>query len=82
MAAMDKTKMFELRVDDRGFEVGDTVILREWLPTMAQYADHEALHRRITYILRLKDFAMEGLGWQIARRLMPDLVILGLEAIE
>ena len=28
----DGTKRFEIRKDDRGFEVGDTVFLCEWIP--------------------------------------------------
>jgi len=45
-------KPFEARKDDRGFEVGDTVVLREYEPDgEGRYTgDFEA--RVITYILR------------------------------
>lgn len=59
-------KNFDLRRDDRDFQVGDEIILEEWSPARQQYMGSS--HRRtICYILR--DF--EGL--------MPGYCILGLE---
>ncbi len=47
-AIVDKDKTFELREDDRGFEVGDVLVLNEW--------EHEYTGRvvqaRVKYILR------------------------------
>lgn len=49
--ALDKgTKQFELRRDDRGFRVGDRLMLREWDPATQQYSGRELL-LRITYKL-------------------------------
>lgn len=72
-------KEFECRKDDRGFKVGDELLLEEWVPdpinekfglgelvTVGTYTG-EILHRRIKCILR--DF--EGI--------QPGFVILGLE---
>lgn len=55
-AVRDGRKTFEYRKDDRGFEVGDRLLLREWMPTPpflhnGQYSQRTALVR-VTYILR------------------------------
>lgn len=44
-------KKFELRKDDRGFTVGDTLRLREWFPDTQKYSG-SFIDRKITYILR------------------------------
>jgi len=57
VASGDKT--FEVRRDDRGFEVGDMLVLREWvLPSkrksemyVGAYSGRE-LRVRVTYVLR------------------------------
>lgn len=33
LAVMEKRKRYEIRVNDRGFLVGDTLRLAEWFPT-------------------------------------------------
>jgi hypothetical protein len=48
-AVEDQTKTFEYRKDDRGFKVGDTLILREYHPLMAYTGRY--LLRKVTYIL-------------------------------
>lgn len=52
-------KTFELRIDDRHYEVGDVLVLREWMPDVhgtdgGRYTGSEC-RRRVTYVL-------EGLG--------------------
>lgn len=43
-------KTFEVRFDDRGFQVGDLLVLREWSPDLLCYTGRR-LERRVTYIL-------------------------------
>jgi hypothetical protein len=43
-------KTFEFRKNDRGFEVGDIVILREWLPTEQKYTGR-VVSKRIEYLI-------------------------------
>lgn len=44
-------KTFEVRKDDRGFQQGDRLYLREYNPYTHTYTTDSA-HRRIVYILR------------------------------
>lgn len=44
-------KRFEVRRDDRGFEIGDSIRLREWLPGSETYTGLEMV-ARVNYILR------------------------------
>lgn len=46
------TKPFEVRrEDDKHFQIGDTLILREWDPETNEYTGRE-LEKRVTYVLR------------------------------
>lgn len=45
---VDGNKNFEIRKNDRGFHVGDTVTLKEW--DNIQYSGRE-IHAKIKYIL-------------------------------
>jgi ASC-1-like (ASCH) protein len=47
-AVCDGTKTFEIRKNDRGYRVGDLVILKEYTPQDGFTG--EAIVRRITYI--------------------------------
>jgi hypothetical protein len=47
---IDGGKPFELRKDDRGFEPGDVLHLREWNPETEKYGPREALVE-VTYIM-------------------------------
>ncbi|MFN3652593.1 MAG: ASCH/PUA domain-containing protein [Armatimonadota bacterium] len=46
-------KTFEVRKDDRGFQVGDLLLLREWDPETKTYSGR-ALFRDVSYVLRLE----------------------------
>lgn len=52
---VDGSKTFEIRKDDRDFQVGDTLSLHEWSPSAnyqrGAYTDR-VLRAEITYILR------------------------------
>lgn len=52
-------KKFEVREDDRGFEVGDTLWLQEWDPKSKAYTGHE-IRVKVTYILRRLPMLAEG----------------------
>lgn len=62
-AVKDGRKCFEWRKDDRGFEVGDVLVLREWDPHGGTYGfsgdyvwrldgGYNELRARVTYVLR------------------------------
>lgn len=61
-AVLSGDKRFELRKDDRGYRVGDTLRLREWLN---EGYTLRVLDKQIVYVLR--DNQCEGLrpGWCI-----------------
>jgi len=50
-------KPFELRQNDRDFKVGDTLILREWLPESQQYTERSTVVR-VTYLLEGGSFGL------------------------
>lgn len=49
-AVADGVKTFELRVNDRGYQVGDVLHLREWHPTTSLYSGRSC-RRRVTHLL-------------------------------
>jgi ASC-1-like (ASCH) protein len=54
-------KTFEVRKDDRKprFEIGDTLLLREWDPSNNRYTGSEVV-RVVTYVLRDSRFMPDG----------------------
>jgi len=64
-ALLDGTKTAEFRRDDRGFAVGDALVLEEWVPAEvgqvrtvpARYTGRN-LSRRVTHIVRGPDFGV------------------------
>lgn len=57
------TKTFELRKNDRDFQVGDTLHLREWDPATAAYT-RRSVQRWVTYIVHGPVFGLNR-GWVI-----------------
>jgi ParB family chromosome partitioning protein len=48
---VDGTKTFELRDNDRGYSVGDTLVLMEWNPRAYQYTGR-SVKKKVSYILK------------------------------
>jgi hypothetical protein len=65
-AVFNGSKPFEVRRDDRGFAVGDTLVLQEYHPSNGYTG--RLVGREITYILPGGDFGIE-----------PGFVVLGLK---
>jgi hypothetical protein len=51
-AIIDGTKTAEFRRDDRGFEVGDVLVLMEWDPQVTGYTGRQAPRKTVTHISR------------------------------
>lgn len=56
-AVQSGAKTFELRRDDRGFAVGDRLLLREWTPD--GYTGRQC-YRLVTYIVGPDRFGLDG----------------------
>jgi len=56
-------KPFELRRDDRGYQAGDTLQLREWNPATELYSGRE-MYKRITHVTRIGRKEMMDLSQQ------------------
>lgn len=52
-------KNFELRVNDRNYQLADYLILEEWDPHTKTYSGR-SVAREVTYILRGPDFGLPG----------------------
>jgi len=50
-------KMFEVRQNDRDFQAGDFLLLREWDPTTETYTGR-SMSRRVLYILQGGKFGL------------------------
>lgn len=58
-AIISGAKTFEVRRDDRDFNVGDWLLLREWDTTTGHYTGRETT-RRITYVLKGENAPVPG----------------------
>ncbi len=65
---LEGRKRFEIRKDDRGFEVGDLLCLQEWNPATCEYTGRE-IQERVSCITRSAGPV----------QLLDGLVVLGLE---
>lgn len=63
-------KNFEIRNNDRGFRVGDTLVLKEFSPTTQQYTGREVI-KKVNYIL--------GSPYEPTPFLPAGVVVMGLE---
>lgn len=75
-AVKENRKPFEVRKNDRAFQVGDELLLEEFVPKdyyedqNEEYYTGNVCHRKITYILKGGEFGVDN-----------DTVILGLSAV-
>lgn len=51
----DGSKTFEVRNNDRGFQLGDTVVLSEWDNDIGNYTFSQDLIFKIGYVLPIDD---------------------------
>ena len=78
-ALLDGTKTFDARRNDRNFQVGDTLIQHEWIPSdPVNHADGRYTGRTmrftVTYILRGEEApAVTGI--------VPGFCVMGLKAV-
>ena len=64
-------KNFEVRLNDRGFVAGDTLLLREWNPILKKYGESESIERKVKFVLYGGKFGID-----------PDYVVMGFEDAE
>lgn len=57
-AVFNGKKNFELRKDDRGFQIGDILILKEWEPELGKYTGRQ-LTKSVTYIFEGGSLGLE-----------------------
>lgn len=58
-AVWDGTKTFEVRLNDRDYQVGDMLVLLEWEPQKNEWTG-SGVCKRVTYILDNPNFVKEG----------------------
>ena len=92
-AMVDGRKQFELRRNDRDFQVGDELLLREWGPINysheenksqtfgdGAYTGREALVR-VDYVMGSEDTAFVSRGYENVPPLAPGYVIMGVSRV-
>ena len=58
-AVWDGSKTFEVRKNDRDYQVGDMLVLLEWDPNKNEWTG-SGICKRVTYILDAPEFVKEG----------------------
>jgi hypothetical protein len=73
-------KLFEVRIDDRGFEYGDILHLREYSPHEGTYTGRDA-YFKISYVINLSDPTVSRMYLDSAAliNLPHPLVVLGIK---
>ncbi|SDD27916.1 protein of unknown function [Paenibacillus sp. UNCCL117] len=66
-AVVDGSKTFEIRENDRDYQVGDNLLLLEWDPKVEKYTG-DLISRKVTY---MTDFAQR-----------PGFVVMGIKPWE
>ena len=83
----DGSKEFEVRLDDRGYAVGDELLLREWSESiMGGVAMGRWMRAQVRFVLRGRDehlpFRIEALSPALAVADERELVIMGIRVLE
>lgn len=68
-------KNFELRYNDRNFQVDDILYLEEYFPNAERYGQH-VVKARVDYILSHEDFEAIKEGWVIMSITVLDRVTI------
>jgi hypothetical protein len=55
-----RRKRFEMRFNDRGYQVGDILVLQEFDPTLKDYTGSSDIIALVTYALTQKPFVPDG----------------------
>lgn len=71
-AVRSGSKTFEIRKNDRGFQPGDMVTLREYNPNTEEYTGRY-VQRHLGYILEGPPFMAEG--WAVLSMVGPMLIV-------
>lgn len=58
-AIMDGTKRFEVRKNDRNYQLGDRLYLREWDPATQKYSGWSGMFM-VTYLTERPEYALPG----------------------
>ncbi|RNC62781.1 MAG: hypothetical protein AWM53_02000 [Candidatus Dichloromethanomonas elyunquensis] len=58
-AVVDGRKPFEIRLNDRNYQIGDVLFLREFEPNKGIYTGRN-ITREVTYTLKRKPFVPDG----------------------
>lgn len=70
-------KRVELRLDDRDYQQGDVLVLKEWDPQSQSYTDREC-RRRVTHLMRGGAFGLQDGYVAMSLGSVPDLPVCGL----
>jgi hypothetical protein len=77
-AVLDGRKPYEIRVNDRGFQVGDVLHLVEFDPKIYQQYDNAVLALTGREVRKLVTYMTAGGAWGLP----PDLCVLGLGEVQ
>jgi hypothetical protein len=71
-------KTFEIRDDDRGYEVGDTLVMEEFRPKVGEYTGRK-VERVITFVHRWD--STKRADDPVGHAIMPGYCVLALQVI-
>jgi hypothetical protein len=63
-SVINGSKKAELRYDDRNYQVGQIVLMKEWMPTKKRFTG-KGTHVRITHIIQCGHFIESAYPWVV-----------------